>query len=90
MSSPAEAARDTQRAGLEVECNDLLMYMRRLEPSQDMLARPRSEAVDAAFDGLVNGRLGSLVRWLSAVLVSPGDMLWNYCANGVSTSAAAL
>ena len=61
--SLGEAAGVARRVWSDVESNELLLYMRRLEPGLwDALSRPRSGAVDAAFDGLVNVLLGSLVR----------------------------
>ncbi len=64
--SPDEPAGVARHAWSDVESNELLLYMRRLEPSLlDTLARPRSGTVDAAFDGLVNVLLGSLVRCMS-------------------------
>ena len=52
-----------RRVWSDVESNELLLYMRRLEPAMlDSLSRPADAAVDAAFDALIDGLLGSLVR----------------------------
>ena len=52
-----------RRVWSDVESNELLLYMRRLEPTMlDSLSRPADGAVDAAFNALVNSLLGSLAR----------------------------
>ena len=66
--APNEPAAVAARVWSDVESNELLLYVRRLEPSLlETLARPRSDAVDAAFDGLVNVLVGSLVRCTSSI-----------------------
>ena len=67
----SEAAGVARRVWSDVDSNELLLYMRRLEPAMlDSLSRPADGAVDAAFDALIDGLLGSLVR-LSGTL--PGQ-----------------
>jgi len=63
QASAAGEAGVAQRVWSDVESNELLLYMRRLEPAMlDSLSRPADTAVDAAFDALIDGLLGSLVR----------------------------
>ncbi len=63
QASAAGEAGVARQGWSDVESNELLLYMRRLEPAMlDSLSRPVDAAVDAAFDALIDGLLGSLVR----------------------------